>query len=66
MDAAYEMDETKRKELYKDAMQIIYIDDPAAVFTNQRKLVYCMSDKVEGFMVDMRNAINYTTLKCKE
>lgn len=64
--AAYEMDEVNRKELYKQAMQIIYIDDPAAVFTNQRKLVYCMSNKVEGFMVDMRNAINYTSLKCKE
>lgn len=64
--AAYEMDEETRKEMYKDAMQIIYIDDPAAVFTNQRKLVFCMSDKVEGFMVDMRNAINYTTLKCRE
>lgn len=66
MAAAYEMDPEVRKEQYKDAMQIIYIDDPAAVFTNQRKIVYCMSDKVEGFMVDMRNAINYTSLKCKE
>lgn len=66
LEAAYEMDEEVRKELYKEAMQLIYIDDPAAVFTNQRKLVYCMSDKVEGFMVDMRNAINYTTLRCKE
>lgn len=64
--AKVEMDEETRKELYKEAMQIIYIDDPAAVFTNQRKLIYCMSDKVEGFQVDMRNAINYTTLKCRE
>ena len=63
--AAIEMDEDKRKELYKEAMQIIYIDDPAAVFTNQRRLIYCMSDKVEGFQVDMRNAINYTTLRCR-
>lgn len=64
--AAIEMDENVRKDLYKQAMQIIYIDDPAAVFTNQRRLIYCMSDKVEGFMVDMRNAINYTTLKCRK
>ena len=64
--AKVEMDEETRKELYKEAMQIIYIDDPAAVFTNQRRLIYCMSDKVEGFQVDMRNAINYTTLKCRE
>ena len=63
--AAIEMDEDKRKELYKEAMQIIYIDDPAAVFTNQRRLIYCMSDKVEGFQVAMRNAINYTTLRCR-
>lgn len=64
--AKVEMDEETRKELYKEAMQIIYIDDPAAVFTNQRKIIFCMSDKVEGFQVDMRNAINYTTLKCRE
>ena len=64
--AKVEMDEETRKELYKEAMQIIYIDDPAAVFTNQRRLIYCMSDKVEGFQVDMRKAINYTTLKCRE
>ena len=60
-----EMDETKRKEMYKEAMTILYYDDPAAVFTNQRRLIYCMSENVEGFQVDMRNAINYTTLKCR-
>lgn len=64
--ASVEMNEEVRKNLYKQAMQIIYIDDPAAVFTNQRKIIYCMSDKVEGFQVDMRNAINYTTLRCRE
>ena len=63
--AAVEMDEETRREMYKEAMQIIYIDDPAAVFTNQRRLIYCMSEKVEGFQVDMRNAINYTTLRCR-
>lgn len=63
--ATVEMNEETRKDLYKQAMQIIYIDDPAAVFTNQRRLIYCMSDKVEGFQVDMRNAIDYTTLKCR-
>ena len=63
--AAIEMDETKRKEMYAEAMQILYLDDPAAVFTNQRRLIYCMSENVEGFQVDMRNAINYTTLRCR-
>jgi len=63
--AAIEMDEVKRKEMYKEAMTILYYDDPSAVFTNQRRLIYCMSEKVEGFQVDMRNAINYTTLKCR-
>ena len=64
--AAIEMDETKRKEMYAEAMQILYLDDPAAIFTNQRRLIYCMSEKVEGFQVDMRNAINYTTLRCRK
>lgn len=64
--AAIEMDQDIRKDMYKQAMQILYIDDPAAVFTNQRRIIFCMSDRVEGFQVDMRNAINYTTLKCRE
>ncbi|MDL2219268.1 ABC transporter substrate-binding protein [Ruminococcaceae bacterium OttesenSCG-928-O06] len=63
--AQVEMDPAKRIEIYKRVMEIVYLEDPAAVFTNQRRIIYCMSDKVEGFQVDMRNAINYTTLACR-
>jgi len=64
--AQVEMDPQKRTAIYAQVMKIVYLDDPAAVFTNQRHNIYCMSDKVEGFQVDMRNAINYTTIACRK
>ena len=61
---AYEMDEVKRAELYKEAMQIIYIDDPGAVFTNNRGEYYCTSDKVVGFFMDARRAVDFSSILC--
>lgn len=62
--AAVEMDEDARLKLYKQAQQILYIDDPAAVWTNDRLNVWAMSDKVEGFNVNVNNAIFFTDLRC--
>lgn len=64
--AAVEMDEEARLELYKQAQQILYIDDPAAVWTNDRLNVWAMSNKVEGFNVNVNNAIFFTDLRCAE
>ena len=51
--------------LYRQAEQIIYIDDPAAVFTNDRYNIWTMSDKVEGFDVNVNNVIFWDNLRCK-
>ena len=64
-EAMSEMDETKRAELYKEAEQIIYIDDPAAIFTNDRYNIWTMSDKVEGFDVNINNVIFWDNLRCR-
>lgn len=60
--AATEMDKDKRNGLLKDAMQVIYLDDPVAVYTNNRVLNYCMKDTVVGFEVNVNNAIAWHEL----
>lgn len=60
------LDPTQRKELLKQAMQILYIDDPASVWTNDRVLVYVMKDGVEGFGVNVVQAIAWNSLAIKE
>ena len=64
-EAMSELDEEKRLDLYRQAEQIIYIDDPAAVFTNDRYNIWTMSDKVEGFDVNVNNVIFWDNLRCK-
>lgn len=49
-EAAAEMDQEKRHKLYDEACQILYIDDPVAVFMNNRNGIYVLTDKVEGFV----------------
>ena len=64
-EAMSELDEERRLELYKEAQQILYIDDPAAIFTNDRYNVWTMSDKVEGFEVNVNNVIFWDNLRCR-
>ena len=62
-EAAVITDPDKRLELYAKAQQILYIDDPVAVWTNDRKNVYVMSDKVEGFEVEVKNIVFFENIK---
>ena len=64
-EAMSELDEERRLELYKEAQQILYIDDPAAIFTNDRYNIWTMSDKVEGFEVNVNNVIFWDNLRCR-
>ncbi len=64
--AASEMDEEVRLEMYKEAQQILYIDDPAAVFTNDRMSVWSMNSKIEGFAMNVNSVIFWDDLKCAE
>lgn len=61
--AAIITDSDKRLELYAKAQQILYIDDPVAIFTNDRKNVYVMSDKVSGFEVEVKNIVFFEDIK---
>ena len=64
--AAVEMDEATRLELYKQAQQILYIDDPAAVWTNDRLTVWATTDKVEGLKLNVNSVIFWDELRCAQ
>ena len=62
--AAMEMDEATRLELYKQAQQILYIDDPAAVWTNDCLTIWATTDKVEGLKLNVNSVIFWDELRC--
>lgn len=62
--AAVEMDEDTRLDLYKQAEQILYIDDPAAVWTNDRLTIWATTDKVEGLKLNVNSVIFWDGLRC--
>ena len=64
--AAVEMDEDARLELYKQAQQILYIDDPAAVWTNDRVNIWATSSKVEGVKTNVNNVLFFDELRVAE
>ena len=64
-EAKAELDEEKRLDLYRQAQQIIFLDDPAAIFTNDRYNIWTMSDKVEGFEVNVNNVIFWDNLRVR-
>lgn len=62
-DAIKLVDQDKRMEMYKEAQQIIYIDDPFAVYLNLRNSLFVTSDKVEGFSLNKMQVPMYETVK---
>lgn len=66
MAAASEMDEQKRLDLYKEAEQILFIDDPAAVWIYDSYLVWSLNKKVEGFKLNVNTVIFWDELRVAE
>ncbi|MEG2233959.1 MAG: ABC transporter substrate-binding protein [Oscillospiraceae bacterium] len=64
-DAAVENDQELRKEMYKEAQQIIYLDDPFAVYLNIRNAIYVHSDKVENFSVSPSVIVEFEKVKVR-
>lgn len=63
---ATETDQVKRQEIYKDAMQILYIDDPVGVWMNDRYNAYVMTDQVEGFSAGATGVVNFNDIQIKK
>lgn len=59
-EAAVELDEAERAAKYARVQEIVWLEDPAAMWMNNRNNFYCTSDKVEGFKTDSRNALDFT------
>jgi peptide/nickel transport system substrate-binding protein len=60
---AKETDQAKRQEIYKEAMQIIYLDDPVGVWMNDRYNAYVMTDKVENFGAGVTGIVFFNEIK---
>lgn len=63
--AVVEMDKEKRKEMYHEAEQIIYLDDPFAVYMNLRSDLYVMTDKVENFNINTAQVVEFEKIKVR-
>lgn len=64
-DAKAELDTEKRLELYRQAEQILFIDDPAAIFMNDRFTIWVSTDKVEGFASNAHSSIFWDNLRVR-
>ena len=62
-EAAAEMDEEERLAKYDRIQEIIWLEDPAGMWMNNRNNYYCTTDKVEGLKTDARNALDLTQLR---
>ncbi len=57
---AKELNETKRKEIYEEIMHIIWTEDPAGIWINNRLAFFGTTDSVSGFQVDVRKAPDFS------
>lgn len=65
-EATVELDEAKRLDLYKQAEQILFLDDPAAIWLHDGKNAYAMSKKVSGFKVNVNTVFFFDELRCEK
>ena len=59
------VDQEKRMEMYKEAQQIIYLDDPFAVYMDLRNSLYVYTDKVENLSLDATAVPMYEGVKVR-
>ena len=59
------VDQDERMKMYEEAQQIIYLDDPFAVYMDLRNSLMVYTDKVEGLAVDATCVPMYEQVKVK-
>lgn len=63
--AVTELDQQKRLEMYDEIQQLVYLDDPFAVYMNLRSSLYVMSDKVEDFNINAIQVVEFEKIKVR-
>lgn len=61
-----ETDPEKRKELYKRAQEILYLEDPAGIWLFDQYGMAAMSDKVEGVTLNAISTITFEQAKIRK
>ena len=59
------VDQDERMKMYEEAQQIIYLDDPFAVYMDLRNSLMVYADSVEGLTLDACNIPMYEMVKVK-
>ena len=54
-----------RAGMYEEIQQIIYLDDPVAVYYNLRSSLYVMTDKVENFNINAVQVVEFEKIKVR-
>ena len=60
-----EMDPEKRKEMYAEIQQIVYLDDPFAIYMNLRSSLYIIKDTVENFNINCMQVVEFEKIKVR-
>lgn len=60
------MDQAERQKLFEDAIQIMFIEDPACLWIQQRNNVFITSDKVENFSCSQIGVVDFSHILVAE
>lgn len=60
------MDQDERQKLFEEAIHIMFIEDPACLWINQRNNVYITTDKVEDFSSSQIGVVDFSHIRVAE
>lgn len=60
------MDQDERQRLFEEAIEIMFIEDPACLWIQQRNNVYITTDKVENFASSQVGVVDFSHIKVAE
>ena len=60
------MDQEERQQLFEEAIHIMFIEDPACLWINQRNNVFIASDKVEDFNCSQIGVVDFSHILVAE
>lgn len=60
------MDQDERQRLFEEAIEIMFIEDPACLWIQQRNNVFITSDKVEDFSCSQVGVVDFSHIKVAE
>ena len=60
------MDQEERQKLFEEAIYIMFIEDPACLWIQQRNNVFITTDKVENFSASQIGVVDFSHITVAE